>query len=78
MDGVWELDGLNCHDAHVRELRRRGEGELHYGWAVAPDGVRYQHCWIRTPEGILDDLFGWTGHEDLGRRIVQGMLSDLD
>ena len=66
--GVYEIDGLNCHDAHVRELRRRGCGQLRYGWAVAPDGRRYQHTWILTPDGQLDDLFGWTAHEDLGER----------
>lgn len=67
---MYELDGLNCHDAHVRELRRGAEGTLRYGWAVAPDGRRYQHCWIRSSDGQVNDLFGWTQHEDLGERYT--------
>jgi hypothetical protein len=68
VEGRFEIDGLNCQDAHVRELRSGRPGTLRYGWAVAPDGRRYQHCWIQTPEGQVDDLFGWTEHEDLGER----------
>jgi hypothetical protein len=57
---------MNCHDAHV--LVGEPDDELHYGWAVAPDGVRYQHCWlVRACEKI--DIFGWTQHEDLGVRL---------
>jgi hypothetical protein len=42
--------------------------ELHYGWAVALDGVRYQHCWL-VRAGQMIDLFGWTEHEDCGVRL---------
>lgn len=68
--GVYEIDGLNCHDAHARVIKQRGYGELHYGWAIAPDGKRYQHCWIVNPNGEKEDLFEWTNHEDLGRRYI--------
>lgn len=62
---VYHIDNLNCHDAHVRVLQPGDE--LHYGWAIAPDGRRYQHTWI--VRGIeLIDLFKWTDHEDLGVR----------
>ena len=64
---VWHIDNLNCYEAHKRAMQ---EGdEMRYGWAIAPDGNRYQHNWLRR-NGELLDLFGWTGHEDMGRRYV--------
>jgi hypothetical protein len=63
---LYHLDDLNCHDAHVE---RMVEGdELHYGWALGPEEIRYQHCWI-VRNGQLLDLFNWTCHEDLGVRM---------
>lgn len=60
------IDDLNCHAAHAREMI---EGdELHYGYALGPDEVRYQHCWI-VRGGQVIDLFNWTDHEDMGVRI---------
>ena len=65
---VWEVDGLNCHATHVRELKRGHAGTLRYGWAIGPDGHRYQHTWIQEPDGRICDLFGWSRHEDRGER----------
>jgi hypothetical protein len=62
---LYDVDGLNCHDAHVREMVLGDE--LHYGWAIGPDNHRYQHCWIVRDEQLID-LFNWTDHEDLGVR----------
>ena len=61
-----EIDGMNCHDAHVN-IMQSGD-ELHYGWAIGPENMRYQHCWI-VRKGNLIDLFNWTDHEDYGIRL---------
>lgn len=65
---LYDIDGLNCHDAHVRTME--SGDELHYGWAIGPDEKRYQHCWI-VRSGVTIDLFNWTDHEDYGIRYVQ-------
>jgi hypothetical protein len=57
---------VNCHEAHVAVMI--DGDELHYGWAVALDGARYQHCWL-VRAGQMIDLFGWTEHEDCGVRL---------
>lgn len=63
---LWRLYGLNCHDSHVLEVYYRG-GMLQHGWAVGPDGSRYQHVWILRNAKIVD-LFNWTNHEPTGFR----------
>jgi hypothetical protein len=71
--GVWEVDGLNCYQTCVKLLQP--DDELRYGWATAPDGMRYQHNWIRR-NGQIVDPFNWTDHEDKGRRYVPGRAED--
>jgi hypothetical protein len=44
--------------------------ELHYGYALGPEEIRYQHCWI-IRKGELIDLFNWTDHEDMGIRYIE-------
>lgn len=61
-----DFGGLNCREAHSREISRRDSGQLQYGWAVAPDGKCYQHTWILRSSGEIEDLFHWTEHEALG------------
>jgi len=69
MSGVWEvIPGLNCHQVHVKAMEPGDE--LRYGWAIAPDGNRYQHCWLKR-DGQIVDLYNWTYHEDCGRRYVE-------
>lgn len=72
LHAIYEIDGLNCYDAHWRQMPNYPGCEMRYGWAIAPDGNRYQHNWIRTADGQLIDLFSWTKHEDIGRRYVPG------
>jgi hypothetical protein len=67
VSGVYEIDGLNCYEAHVRQMIPGDE--LRYGWALAPDGKEYQHNWILRNGEILD-YFEWADHRDLGRRYV--------
>ena len=59
-----EIGGLNCHDSHTRVMQPGDE--LHYGWALGPGEVRYQHRWL-VRDGQVLDLFNWTAHEDLGK-----------
>lgn len=61
---LWHIDNLNCSDSHKRVMEPGDE--LHHGWAVGPDGNRYQHRWI-VRNGQIVDLFNWTEHEDLGK-----------
>jgi hypothetical protein len=66
MEKLYHIDTLNCHDAHVR-IMIPGD-ELHYGWAIGPEEIRYQHCWI-VRDNKLIDLFNWSDHENLGVRL---------
>lgn len=51
---------MSCYDDAVKEIRVNG-GKLMSGCAVAPNGIRYAHCWVER-DGIIIDSWKWEFH----------------